>query len=269
MAWFGLQMAVFFSTNSTQMQWLGAVNYKRSTLAVWWFGSCFIYQKLKPYWNWCIFCGLSHLSGFQGLKYSPSSFWPRVSKHEEKIRWKHKLVVKVIQRPNIRINPQHAPKDATVVKLFKETYWCMAFKAFFYLIIIYTPYMKHKLKAISAKLWTSWESYKKVLNKSWKRSEEVLGKFWEIPEKFLRMSGKNPQRVLRKSRESLKKVFGKCLESPETVLLIKSLKSTVKVLRKSWESKGKVLIISREVMRKSWESLEKVLRKLVKVPRMS
>ena len=52
-------------------------------LAVYCLSSWFIYQKLKPYLSLCILCGLTHLSWFQGLKYNPTSYWPRVTERTD------------------------------------------------------------------------------------------------------------------------------------------------------------------------------------------
>ena len=103
------------------MQFLCVVDFKSSILAAYCLSSWFVHQQRKTYSNLCVLCRLSHLSWFQGPKYIPPSFWPRVTNHDvkskiskkwflrsslfytffhdvEMLRRKPKIFVKVIQR---------------------------------------------------------------------------------------------------------------------------------------------------------------------------
>ena len=85
---------------------------------------------MKPY-SWCISCGPSHLSWFQGLKYSAPSSWPRVYKcvHDIKTfrrkpkRWRSfgfgyvELVGQTLE------NPPDASDMETFVKFFIDVSW--------------------------------------------------------------------------------------------------------------------------------------------------
>ena len=75
---------LFVSTNGIKMQILGLVGFKSSTLTVYCLRSWFVHQELKTYSALFVLCGLGHLAWFQGLKYIPPSFWPRVTNHDVK-----------------------------------------------------------------------------------------------------------------------------------------------------------------------------------------
>ena len=75
---------LFVSTKGIKMQIFVLVGFKSSTLTVYCLSSWFVHQELKLYSALSVLCGLGHLAWFQGLKYSPSSFWPRVTNHEVK-----------------------------------------------------------------------------------------------------------------------------------------------------------------------------------------
>ena len=71
------------STNGILILFLGVVNFKRSTLAVYSLSSCLICTKnlkLKNHKKWWI-GGLSRLSWFQVFKYILPSFWPAVKRN--------------------------------------------------------------------------------------------------------------------------------------------------------------------------------------------
>ena len=140
---------LFVSRNGIKMQFLGVVGFKSSTLTVYCLSSWFVHQKRKTYSNLCVLCWLSHLSWFQGPKYIPPSFWPRVTNHDVKSKmskkwflrsllfyttfswcWKveektkyiceghTKILVCSTCRLNIFLNPPEAAKVATSVKFF-------------------------------------------------------------------------------------------------------------------------------------------------------
>ena len=81
--WFVCQVAVCVQ-KGPKMQFLGVVGFKSSTLTVYCFSSWFIHQQRKTYSNLCVLCWLIHLSWFQGPRYIPASFWPRVTNHDVK-----------------------------------------------------------------------------------------------------------------------------------------------------------------------------------------
>ena len=72
------------SETAKRMQFLGAVDFKSSTLTVLCLSSLFVHQKRKTYSNLAVPCWLSHLSWFQGPKYIPPFIWSRVSNHDIK-----------------------------------------------------------------------------------------------------------------------------------------------------------------------------------------
>ena len=75
---------LFVSRIGLKMQFLSVVGFKSSTLTVYCFSSWFIHQQWKMYLNFCVLCWPIHLSWFQGPKYIPPSFWPRVTNHDIK-----------------------------------------------------------------------------------------------------------------------------------------------------------------------------------------
>ena len=118
--WFGRQVAVC-DQNGIQMEFLGVVGFKSSTLTVYCLSSWFVHRQRKTYSNLCVLCWLSNLSLFQGPEYIPPSVWlwvtnpdvkSKVQKSDflghwsftqlfhdvEKLRRKSKIFVKVIQR---------------------------------------------------------------------------------------------------------------------------------------------------------------------------
>ena len=60
---------LFMSTNGINMQILGLVSFRRSTLTVYCLSSWFVHQELKT--AVCVLCQLGHLAWFQGLKCIP------------------------------------------------------------------------------------------------------------------------------------------------------------------------------------------------------
>ena len=54
--------------------------------------SWFIPQQRKTYSNLCVLCWLIHLSWFQGPKYIPPSFRPRVTNHDVKSKISKKWI---------------------------------------------------------------------------------------------------------------------------------------------------------------------------------
>ena len=111
---------LFMSTNGINMQILGLVSFRRSTLTVYCLSSWFVHQELKTYSALCVLCQLGHLAWFQGLKCIPlvglewqimmlsqkswkSDFlghysFTQLFHDAEKLRIKPKTFVNVIQR---------------------------------------------------------------------------------------------------------------------------------------------------------------------------
>ena len=72
---------LFVSTNR-----MGLVSFKSLILTDYCLRSWFVYQKLNILSALSVFCGLSHLSWFQWLKYIPPSFWPQITNHDVKTK---------------------------------------------------------------------------------------------------------------------------------------------------------------------------------------
>ena len=66
------------------------VGFKSLTLTLYCISSWFIHQQRKTYSNLCVLCWLNHQSWFQGPKYIPPSFRPRVTNHDIKSKIKKK-----------------------------------------------------------------------------------------------------------------------------------------------------------------------------------